>query len=112
MRSYSNKFGWVNLELVGRYKSVSEIRSGDVPENCFIDIEIAEQIVLISDNHRVQIAFPMDKDNKLGRPYIIVHETANAGCIARVIDIEYMGKNSPNKELELARLVPKIHLAE
>ena len=57
MRKFNNKFGSLTLELVTRDKLISTISSKDVPENCFIDIDTAEQIALITGNHHVQLSF-------------------------------------------------------
>ena len=114
MRKFNNKFGSLTLELVTRDKLISTISSKDVPENCFIDIDTAEQIALITGNHHVQLSFeylenPNGRDT-IGRPYIIANETTSVGCIARILEIEYTGDIPAHEELETVPGIMPIHL--
>ena len=109
MITYSNEFGVAKFELVTRDRMIGEISSQDVPENCFIDIDTAEQIALITGNDGIQLSFEFI-DNKIGRPYIINNSTPKVGCIARLLEIEYTGDTPAHEELETVPGIMPIHL--
>lgn len=55
--TYSNQYGTLTAEPITDYKPVREIYGRDVPQEFTFTLEIAEQIVLITENHNSQIGF-------------------------------------------------------
>ena len=88
--TYKNKYGSVMLEVMGEYQHVSKFHAEDVPENCFISMDEAEQIALITDNLKIQECFSKD----LKKIYIIRHKNANTAVLCKPYNLNYMyGKN-------------------
>jgi hypothetical protein len=99
---YENEYGKLVLELITPYQHISKIHSKEVPDDCFFDLDTAEQIVLITDNKKSQVAFTEWTKNAKG--YLIVHESPSSACVVRIIEMQY---NGPEAQEEIERLIPR-----
>lgn len=79
--SYQNKYGRAELTPVTQLMPVQAISVASCPEARAnsIDLEQAEQLALITDNHGIQVCFA-----SFDVIYVIAHETARTAAICAV----------------------------
>jgi len=97
---YANRYGRLTLVLTTDFVPVSSIHGRDLPDEVrFRGFDTAEQIALITDNRRLQIAFVHPLSAEIG--FVIVHNSPSTAAVARIDRLEYTGPNAQN---EIARL--------
>jgi len=94
VREYSNEYGRLVLKPVTDVMPVRDVRVDNIPQNARFDLETAEMIALISENHGLQLC--VKSAENIG---VVVHETPSTCWVARVQVIEYAG-NRPADEIE------------
>lgn len=97
--TYSNKYGCVELEIVGEYTHVSTFHANMINSEFFFTIDEAEKLALITENNRLQVCFD---PKSLKRAYVIVHKSSSVAALTRIKSMKfYDGINATN---ELSRL--------
>lgn len=94
---YENKYGFLELEVVGDYKPVETIYSRDVSEACLFTIDEAEQIALITGNFGIQISFASPN---FKRAFVIRHESFGIAAVCRIKRLMFDGAINAQEELE------------
>lgn len=97
--NFKNRYGWLSLSLVSDVRPVSDIHGADIDGRHKFSLDLAEQIVLITDNRGIQIC-PV-KEGAIWLCYVIAHASPSTAAVARVEAINYVG---PNPAQEIRRL--------
>ena len=97
--AYNNEYGNLEFELfdIEGFREVGEISSENIDNNLFFDIDIAEQIALITQNVRVQVGFVFPTN---GKAYLIYHQSSNMGAVCKITKLEFTSKVNPTEEIE------------
>lgn len=88
---YSNKYGSLDLDLIGDYISVHQTLG--VPDSVMFDVEIAEQIALITGNRMIQICFRNPKF------YVLVHDSPSTAALAKIKQLNFISNVNPAIEI-------------
>lgn len=97
---FKNKFGSVTFRPVTEITHVKNIRGADVEARCLFDVETAEKLALITENHRVQICPTQGPDG--WRCYVVLHEDSANVAVAEIEELTYIG-GVPAAEIHNAR---------
>jgi hypothetical protein len=98
---YSNNYGYLEIEPIEDYHAVGEISSKNYNKSLFFSIDIAEQIVLITDNVKIQTSCVFPDMDKM---FLIHHLTGSTGAVCKINKLEFTSLVNPTEEIEfLAR---------
>ena len=97
---FSNKYGSVTFALVTEVLPLRTIYGSNLDPGIMFDIETAEKIALITDNHRIQLSPYKGKDGY--RLYVVLHDSPSTVAVARIETLNYTGGN-PAQEIQDAR---------
>ena len=100
---YSNKYGSVTLILDKDVRLVRDVHGEDIPEDYLLSLGVAEEVVLITENHKIQVGFLKD-----WRTYILYHTAPDKVRLAKVT-YQFTSDRNPAEELErLNRVNPPV----
>lgn len=102
---YENRFGAVTLTPVTEYLPIGEIRKEHPAAQAnFIDLLLAEKVVAITENRRMQVCVPYPfKDNA----YVVLHDSPSTAAICQVTLERFDYEGSPTEYLALsAKMMP------
>jgi len=89
--TYENQYGKVVLEPT-EYIAIKDIRCP--ADDYLFPIEIAEKIVLITDNRSMQIC-PAKFDDLNRGFYVIHHESCSVGSVCKVAHLNFISNRKP-----------------
>lgn len=98
--SYKNEYGEVTLVEMTYPTHISTIRGQDVPDQYMFDLEIAEQLALITDNNGIQLS---SRPNDLRKWYVMKHHDESTVTLCEVKDLKYDYPMAPRDAIEEAR---------
>lgn len=98
--TFTNKYGNLELQPVTAFQPVGVYRFEDVPADCLMTMEQAEQIALITDNRHIQLCF---KIGHLDKPYIVVHNTGSTAALAKISSLNFVDKIVAQDEIKRLR---------
>lgn len=85
---YKNKYGSLEIEVIGPYQDVTKMRVKDQPSSTYFTINEAEKIALITGNKDIQIAFeyPSYKNACL-----VHHSISNPrlAAVCRIVSLDF-----------------------
>jgi hypothetical protein len=99
--TYKNKYGCLEIEIVGPYQKVSTIRCKDIDERYSFDMDTAKKIALITENNRVQLCFSSGNLNKV---FLVHHQSSSMAAVCKIVSLDF--DNNINARSELARPNP------
>ena len=85
---YQNKYGRLEIEVIGSYQDVTKMYSKDFAPNSFFTIDEAEKITLITGNDGIQIAF--SKHEGSYRAALLRHESSNSAALCRIVSLDFV----------------------
>jgi hypothetical protein len=97
---YKNKYGKLEIEPIADYQHVSEIHSKNVNQDCFFDINTAEKIALITDNHNIQISFAHGNFKEF---YLVHHIKSDIARVCKINYVVFDNNINATKEIELLK---------
>lgn len=96
--TYSNRYGTLELEVMGPYSKISSMRSSDWPVSCRCGIDEAEKVVLITDNRKMQMAL-CDTSLK-GDCFVPLHHISpSEAAVCRIKSMAFAKGVNATKEL-------------
>lgn len=95
---YTSKYGHLTLLPISEFIPISTIYGENAPEDCFIALEQAEQVALITENDHIQCAFY--RKDKQFKPYVVYCDTSHTGAICKVIDLEFYCNKTAEEEIQ------------
>ena len=98
---YKNKYGQLELEVMGEYRAVSTIHCRDIEDSYSFGLDDSEKIVLITGGVDIQLCFTIGNLNKV---FLIHHRSASMAAVCRVISLQF--NRDINETRELARPNP------
>lgn len=98
---FKNQYGELKLVLVSAVCHVDNIHGKDVDSQHKFGLEVAEKIVLVTDNRGIQIGGLGAHDC-----YVVVHETPETAAVARIEFLDYVGRNPAQEIRDCARPRP------
>jgi hypothetical protein len=102
--TYSNEYGILEFETIEDYHAVKEISSKNYDGKLFFSIDIAEQIVLITDNVKIQTSCVFPDMNKM---FLIHHLSGSIGAVCKITKLEFTSLVKPTEEIECLAKVNK-----
>ena len=101
-KKYKNKYGYLEMETIEEYRPVGEISSKNYDKkdsSIFFNIEMAEQIALITENDDTHIGCVFPEMNIM---FLIHYKNGKMAAVCRIKKIEYYSSISAENEIELA----------
>lgn len=99
---YENKYGRLEIEVVGAYRAVGLIRCRDLDPSLSFTIDQAEQISLITDNRGIQVCFQAPEYQHV---FLLHHESSGLAAECRIVNLQFTARVNAQDEIE--RLAPK-----
>ena len=96
--NFNNRYGKLELEMVGNCIDVGTIRGEDLPEDLKFSLAIAEQVALITENKSIQIVF--ERMLPRVKAYVVVHRNSVLATPARIRTIDFYPEVVPSEELK------------
>jgi len=99
---YNNHYGSLTLDIVGEEQLARNFTSADVPDDCFIDLNTAEEVALITENRGIQIAFRWITEKEVPDPkqgYILLHRSPSVVVLTRLSSLDYTHSTGPRDAL-------------
>lgn len=110
---YENEYGILEAVQVTDWFQVGSFSARrfltEYPKHPTFGIDVAEQIVLITDNRRSQIAGMWDVENQklIVTPdscILLVHKSPSIACVVEITKFEYTGPNAQEEIEHYARI--------
>jgi hypothetical protein len=95
-KRFSNKYGSFELEIIGEFTNVSNIKSNEISLDCFFDIDVAEKIALISENKSIQIS----TSKNMKHFYCVFHHSSSIVAVGKVKSLIFNNQYNASRELE------------
>lgn len=89
IKQFQNQYGKLVVEKYSETMPVTGWKVSDFPDDIKFDVNVAEQIALITGNNKVQLCCSIENVNSY---LLFVHETSSTGFITRINGIEYTKK--------------------
>jgi hypothetical protein len=96
----ANKYGSVEFETISDYLPIKEINGKNIPDEYKLSMDLAEQIVLITDTspygHVTLSAFPIDTVYPM---MLILYGSPNTAAYCKVRNVKFDDKKYNAKEI-------------
>lgn len=91
---YENKYGRVEIEVVGSPSPVNSFHAKDIDSDYFFSLEDAEKIALITENRHIQIGFSPKFDG-----YLLYHSSPSTAALCKVVNVSFGSDFNAREEL-------------
>ena len=100
---YKNKYGQLELEVIGPYQDVTKMKSKEFDDSCFFGIAEAEKIALITDNCGIQLSFSGGAKPDINKGYMLHHESSGIAALCRIVSLNFDKEINATKALDYPR---------
>jgi hypothetical protein len=107
---YTNRFGEVELIPVTEFMPISEISRDklDIVDEVSVSIDMAEKVVLITDNRRMSMSFHYPFQPEDRATYALKYSCSNRAAVCRVNLKSFKSEDGRTAQEQIEHMAPKI----